>query len=218
MTTQIRHAVIGQNLAIQGAIRNAALVEVWGVVIGEVQADRLVIHPGGTVRGRVDADAAEVQGLLDGKVRVRNLISIGETGSVQGDVRYGGLALAMGGELLGEVRNLPPELGGDFELAVRAGQSVRITPADLSATDVEDDDASLTYTVSEALHGFVAFAQAPDEIISNFTQGDIAAGSIVFVHTGDSVEPAGFNVVVTDSAGATTGIPRRVTVAVLPAT
>lgn len=208
--------MIGQNLAVQGIIRNAAVVEVWGSVDGAVMADMVVIHPGGRVKGRLEADAADVKGSLDGRVRVRNLISIGASGSVSGDVRYGGLALEFGGSLSGEVRNIPPELGGDFELVVQQGQSVRVTSADLSATDVEDDDASLVYTVSNAERGFIALASAPADAVATFTQGDISAGSVLFVHQGEGVDPGGFDVVVSDSQGATTGAPRRVGVAVLP--
>lgn len=218
MGTQTRHAVIGRDLAVHGTIRNAAVVEVWGVVEGTVQADRIVIHPGGQVKGRVDVGAAEVDGLLDGRVRVRNLISIGASGSVSGDVLYGGLALALGGSLSGEVRNVPPELGGDFEVVVRQGQAVRITTADLSATDAEDDDASLVYTIGNVSQGLIAFAAAPREAILSFTQGDIEAGSVLFVHHGDGIEPGGFDVVVSDSQGATSGAPRRVSVMVVGAT
>jgi len=212
--TRTRHAVIGRTLLVEGLIRNAAVVEVWGRVEGGVEADHVVIHPGGQVRGRVDAGAADVDGLLDGRVRVRNLISIGASGDVRGDVRYGNLALALGGSLSGEVRNIPPELGGDFEIVVRRGQSVRVTGADLSATDAEDDAASLIYTVSDVAQGFVALATGPQAPVSTFTQGDVDAGAVLFVHHGDGIGPAGFSVVVSDSQGATTGAPRRVNVAV----
>ncbi|MGD9802793.1 MAG: polymer-forming cytoskeletal protein [Hyphomicrobiaceae bacterium] len=215
MTTQTRHAVIGRNLAVQGTIRNATMVEIWGIVDGAILADHVVIHPGGQVKGRVEAGAADVQGLLDGKVRIRNLINIGSSGSVRGDVRYGGLSLAMGGSLSGEVRNVPPELGGDFELMVRQGQSVRVTTADLCATDAEDDDSELVYTVSNMEQGFLALASAPEQAVQTFTQGEISSGAVLFVHQGDGVEPGGFDVVVTDSQGATTGAPRHVSVAVV---
>ena len=215
MAVDTRRAVIGKDLAVQGTIRNATVVEVWGSLVGAVQADHVVIHHGGRVQGRIEAGAADVEGLLDGRVRVRDLISIGSSGSVRGDVRYGGLSLALGGSLSGDVRNIPPELGGDFELVVRQGQAVRITTADLCATDAEDDDASLVYAISNPTHGFVALASAPADAVSSFTQGDIAAGAVLFVHRGEGDEPGGFDVVVADSQGATSGAPRHVSIAVM---
>jgi hypothetical protein len=174
-----------------------------------------VIHPGGRVEGTVFADDIEVRGLLDGRIRVRHLISIGADGTVIGDVRYGQLALAPGGDLAAEMRNVPPELGGDFEVTVRRGRMVRLTPADLSATDAEDGAERLTYSVSSPEHGYLASTVDPGTPIDTFSQADIAGGSILFVHSGADASEAGFDVVVNDSAGGTSGAPSHVRVLVI---
>ena len=135
---------------------------------------------------------------------------------MHGDVRYGQLSLASGGDLAAMVRNVPPELGGDFEMTVKRGGQVRVTSADLSASDVEDGAAQLIYSVSNAANGFLALSAAPASAIETFTQADIAAGGVTFVHDGAGDGVAGFDVVVTDAQGATAGPPRRVAVAVLP--
>ncbi len=217
MTTQTTRAVIGVDLVVQGAIRNAHEVEVWGSVLGAIAAERVVIHPGGRVVGTLEVGAADVHGLLDGRVRVRNLINIGATGVVHGDVRYGQLSLAPGGDLAAEVRNVPPDLAGDFEMTVKRGRSVRVTSADLSASDAEDGADRLTYSVSNVANGFVALSRAPTTGIENFTQADVAAGLVIFVHDGTGDATAGFDVVLSDSQGATAGAPRHVSVAVLAA-
>lgn len=217
MATQTTRAIIGGDLVVQGAIRNAQEVEVWGSVLGAIAAERIVIHPGGRVVGTLDVGAADVHGLLDGRVRVRNLINIGRTGVVHGDVRYGQLALAPGGDLAAEVRNVPPDLAGDFEMTVKRGGQVRITSADLSASDVEDGAHQLTYSVSNAANGFIALATAAATSIQSFTQADIAAGAVIFVHDGTGEPVAGFDVELRDSQGATAGPPRHVSVAVLGA-
>lgn len=216
MSTERRRAIIGGDLVVQGAIRHAHEVEVWGTVVGGIAADRVVIHPGGRVVGTLEADAADVHGLLDGRVRVRNLISIAATGAVRGDVRYGQLALAVGGDLAAQVRNVPPELNGDFELTVRCGSWTRITSADLLATDVEDGAQHLTYAVGNAEHGFVAFAADPGRPATHFTQADIDNSALIFVHDGAEDATAGFDVVVTDGQGAVAGPARRVAVTVEP--
>jgi len=215
VATQTTRAVIGGDLVVQGAIRNAYEVEVWGSVLGAIAAERVVIHPGGRVVGTLDVGAADVHGLLDGRVRVRNLINIGTTGVVHGDVRYGQLALAPGGDLAAMVRNVPPELAGDFEMTVKRGRSIRVTSADLSASDVEDGADRLTYGVSHLANGFVALTSAPASAVQSFTQADIAKGSVIFVHDGTSGAMAGFDVELRDSQGATAGPPRHVSVAVL---
>lgn len=216
MSDERRKAVIGADLVVQGELRNASEVEVLGCVRGSISADRLVIHPGGRVVGTVNTGSADVHGVLDGRIRVRDLISIGAGGAVHGDVRYGQLALAPGGDLAAEVRNVPPEIGGDFELLVRRGYSVRLTEADLLATDAEDGAASLVYHVSGALNGCLVNGAAPAVPLESFTQLDISTGNIFFRHDGAAASDAGFDVVVEDSAGGNSGTPRRVTVVVLP--
>lgn len=202
---------------IHGDVRNGGEVEIRGLVVGSLAAERVTIHAGGRVSGTLTADYVDVHGHVDGRIRVKNLISIGPSGEVHGDVRYGQLALAPGGNLAAEVRNIPPQLTGDFEMVVRRGRSVRIATADLSAFDPDDAAGSLVYQVSNAEHGFVARGAAPGQAVASFTQADIVAGDMLFVHDGASEAQAGFDVVVADASGDTSGA-RKVAVSVISGT
>lgn len=209
-------AVVGADLVIRGDVKNATEVEVHGTILGSLAAERVTIAPGGSVRGRLDAVSAEINGLLDGHVRVRQLISIGSNGVVRGNVRYGQLALSPGGELAAHVRNVPPELGGDFEIVVRRGRSVRITSADLVAFDPDDEPTDLVYHVASIANGHISRALRPSEALEAFTEADIRSGTVVFVHDGTGGETAAFEVAVTDASGASS-VPRRVDVKVVDA-
>ena len=123
MTAPAKPTIIGPDLIVKGDIRNGGVIEVRGYIEGSVAADHLVVHDGGRVFGTVRANAADVNGKVQGTVAVKNLVNIGATGTVAGDVRYGKLALATGGNLEASVRNVPPELAGDFEIAVRRGRT-----------------------------------------------------------------------------------------------
>jgi cytoskeletal protein CcmA (bactofilin family) len=207
--------IIGEDLVIVGEVRNGGDIEVHGAVIGRLRAVRVVVRPGARVIGTLEADSADVQGLVDGHVRVRNLVSIGAGGEVRGDVRYGQLALAPGGDLAAEVRNISPELTGDFEVVVRRGRSVRVTGADIAGIDPDGEEQALVYHVSAEQGGHIALAHAPAAPVGQFAEGDLQNGNVLFVHDGSEGTSAGFAIVVADAAGATSGAPRRVTVAVL---
>jgi len=207
--------VIGEDLVIQGEIKGGAQVEVRGRVDGKIDSAHVVIHPGGRVNGTVLADNADVTGTLNGAARIKNLISIGSTGAVQGDVRYGRIALAQGGELSADVRNVPPEITGDFQIAVRRGRSVPVTTSDVSALDPDDTATQLQFTVSNPVGGFLARASAPASRIDRFTQAELSAGDIVFMHDGSASSSSSFDVVVSDSTGNSSGTPRTVQVAVI---
>ena len=122
--------IIGDDAVLKGSVSNSRRIEVHGYVEGEVEAGEVMIAEGGRVYGTVKANAAEVRGTLQGGVRVKELIAIRDTGSVSGNVKYGRLAMDEGAELSATVRNIPPTITGDLDLAVTRGGLVRVTLAD----------------------------------------------------------------------------------------
>lgn len=208
-------AVIGNDLIVKGDLRSAGRVEVHGYVEGKVSCEHLLVHPGGRVHGTVDVGSAEVNGTVQGRARVRNTIAIGSTGKVAGDVRYGRIAMVDGGELMADLRNVPPELTGDFHVVVRRGKSVALTTADIHAVDPDNSADELTYRISAPSQGHVARAAFPAMAIDSFTQAELAAGKILFVHDGTTAGGGGFKVQVVDRSGAESGPAQAVTVAVV---
>eukprot|EP00808_Paulinella_micropora_P030834 g74983.t1 len=59
----------------------------------------------------------------------------------------------------------------------------------LSATDPDDDDRSLTFQVVTALHCFFQRASGPGVPIVSFTQGEVQDGTIKVVHDGSELFP-----------------------------
>jgi cytoskeletal protein CcmA (bactofilin family) len=207
-------AVIGADMFIKGDIRNGRHIDVLGLVDGSISAERVVVHKGGRIIGTLIANNAQVDGEVQGHVLVRQLIEIGSTGAVRGDVRYGKIAMQIGAELTADVRNVPPDIAGDLNLAVKRGQSARITTEDLTAIDPDSPISSLVFAVSRPVNGFVAKTTAASTPVERFTQADLIANTVVFVHDGSVGSAASFDVVVTDNAGATSGVPKTVHVAV----
>ena len=84
--------------------------------------------------------------------------------------------------------NLAPVLGNN-ELEVTEGQTVTVSAGMLNATDVDDPDPSLIFTVSNVSGGrFELIADAGNPIHS-FTQAQVAANQVVFVDNGDEIAP-----------------------------
>ena len=212
MSNQPGTMVIMEHTSVSGNISNCRHLEVHGYIDGEIRADRIVVHETGRLYGRIDVSDIEVQGELQGEVVVTNLIKIGRVGSVSGNVVYGQLAVEPGGNLSADVRNVPPKVAGDLDVTVRRGQSVRITPMDLTAIDPDDSAQQLKFSVSNPASGFVAQTGATTVPLQAFTQAELQSGNIVFVHDGSQGAKASFDVTVTDSKGATSGQPQTVNV------
>ncbi len=209
-----RQAVIGPDLFIKGEVRNGDEVVVLGYIEGSLSANHIIVRKGGRIHGGMIATSAVIEGEVQGNILVRQMISIGSTGSVHGEVHYGRLAMEAGAELSADMRNVPPAIAGDLNLTVKRGQSVPIMPEDLTAIDPDSPAQSLIFTVSQPLNGFVARASASSSPIERFSQTDLQARGVVFVHDGSNGRSASFDVIVTDDAGATSGAAQTVHVAV----
>ena len=214
MTGLLASSVIMADTLIEGDLITKGRIVIGGRVQGAVSAQSVVIDDTGAVYGSLEADSAEVSGTVQGEIVVRGLIAITKTGSVNGKVEYGGIAMEQGGELSATVRNVPPHLAGDLELTVNHSGTARITTQDLTAFDPDDDAKDLTYTVCRASNGFVALEPAPANSVATFTQADLEDGRVVFVHDGGADPTAGFDVIVADAKGATSGQEQHVKVAV----
>lgn len=214
MSAHDRTLIIGEDTILRAKVSNCRQLEVSGYVDGEVETENLVVHRGGRCFGTIHAGTADVSGVVQGRIGVRSLIHIRETGDVSGSVRYGKMAMDAGGSLSAEVRNVPPSLAGDFELVVLRGDRVQIRGEDLHAVDPDDDAAALVFTVSNARCGHVARGDAIDRPITQFTEADLESGLIYFKHDGSPGRDAGFDVMVADHTGATSGAPQSVHVTV----
>jgi cytoskeletal protein CcmA (bactofilin family) len=206
--------IIGEDAVLRGEVKSGQRVEIWGYVEGGVTASEIIVQEGGKLFGNVNSDTAEIRGTIQGDVRVLQLIQIKSTGHAAGKIKYGRLSMEEGGELTAHVRNIPPTIGGDLDLTVSKGRSVRITTADLNALDPDDKPEDLNFHISNASGGHVARSNDPSHPLATFSQADLESGQVYFAHDGSNAETARFDVQVTDLSGATSGRPQTVNVAV----
>ena len=57
----------------------------------------------GAFKGSAEIDIAEIRGLFDGNLTVREKLVIHSTGKVTGKIRYGKIVIEEGGQLSGEI-------------------------------------------------------------------------------------------------------------------
>jgi hypothetical protein len=100
--------------------------------------------------------------------------------------------------------NDAPVIGGDLTITVGEGGSVVLTTADLSATDPDNTDAQLVFTVTGTSHGAVLLNGAA---ATSFTQDDLVNGRVAFQHDGGEADGS-------LTASLTDGIAAPVTAAV----
>ncbi|MCH8997375.1 MAG: FecR domain-containing protein, partial [Proteobacteria bacterium] len=95
-------------------------------------------------------------------------------------------------------------------LTVAEGATVVLRASDLSATDPDDADAGLIFTVSGVVNGQFEFTTNPGVAITQFTQAQVSAGDVRFVHDGGEAAAA-YQVTVSDGVNTTAPAAASVT-------
>ena len=90
------------------------------------------------------------------------------------------------------------------DMTLNEGDQITLTSTILSATDNDNVDANLTFTVSNVVDGHFANVSNLQAPITSFTQAQVTAGDIVFVHDGSEAAPS-YDVEVSDGAASDTG-------------
>ena len=144
---------------------------------------------GGAVDWLFTVDNADVAFLTPGATFVEHfLVTVSDAhgGSAQRDI-----AVTLNGTY-----NDAPVVSGDKAIAVAQGGAVAITTADLTATDPDNADTQLAFTVTATSHGSV---QVSGATVTSFTQADILAGNMKFLHDGSELDGS-FSVSLSDGA------------------
>jgi hypothetical protein len=112
--------------------------------------------------------------------------------------------------------NDAPVLTANTGSTVAEGGTDTIDSSELAVTDVENLAAQLTYTIGTGpAYGRLELTTAPGVSASTFTQADIAANRLVYVHNGSETTSDNFTFTVSDGAGGTLG-PTTMTLTITP--
>jgi hypothetical protein len=94
--------------------------------------------------------------------------------------------------------NEAPQLTAN-SLALAQGEALTLSPANFNAVDVDSPAASLVYTMSNVTGGRFERLAAPGAPVASFTQAEIAAGQVRFVHDGGVAAP-GYDLQLSDGS------------------
>lgn len=97
---------VGEGVVASGIAIVPGSTVVNGRFDGAIEAKEIDIQGDGEVSGTTQAASITVTGKLNDVVQAADLLAIGSTGVVTGDVRYGNLEVAKGGELLGSMKRM----------------------------------------------------------------------------------------------------------------
>ena len=95
---------VGPNIKLKGVeITDCDTLVVEGTVEATMDSRVIQIAEHGAFKGSAEIDIAEVRGVFDGNLTVRQKLVIFSTGKVTGKIRYGKIVIEEGGQLSGEI-------------------------------------------------------------------------------------------------------------------
>ncbi|MEZ5930360.1 MAG: polymer-forming cytoskeletal protein [Alphaproteobacteria bacterium] len=109
-----KRLIVGQGIRLSGEINSCDRL----VVEGEVEVTlndtlALEIASSGRFTGGCEVEEADISGIYEGDLTVRNTLFVRGTGRITGTIRYGQLELERGGQIAGNISVLGNESAGD---------------------------------------------------------------------------------------------------------
>jgi len=96
--------IVGPNIKLKGVeITDCDTLVVEGTVEATMDSRVIEIAEQGAFHGTAEIDVAEIRGVFDGTLIVRQKLVIYGTGKVSGKIRYGKVVIEEGGELTGQI-------------------------------------------------------------------------------------------------------------------
>lgn len=96
--------IVGPNIKLKGVeITDCDTLVVEGTVEATMDSRVIEIAEQGAFHGTAEIDVAEIRGVFDGTLVVRQKLVIYGTGKVSGKIRYGKVVIEEGGELTGQI-------------------------------------------------------------------------------------------------------------------
>lgn len=102
-----RVLTVGNDILLKGEIATCDRLVIEGAVDATLNEVHTVeIAEGGSFKGSAEIEDAEISGVFEGELTVRNRLVIYATGKVRGKITYGEIEIERGGELSGEIRTV----------------------------------------------------------------------------------------------------------------
>ncbi len=101
-----RVLTVGSDILLKGEIATCDRLVIEGKVDATLNEVHTVeIAESGSFKGTAEIEYAEISGLFEGELVVRNRLVIYGTGKVRGKITYGEIEIERGGELTGEIKS-----------------------------------------------------------------------------------------------------------------
>lgn len=101
-TEQKQINIIGAGTSINGDVNSSGDIRIDGSLTGNLSVQgKVVIGSSGSVKGEITCKNSEVEGKIEGKIAVAELLSLKNTSTILGDIKTKKLAIEPGAQFTG---------------------------------------------------------------------------------------------------------------------
>ncbi len=97
--------IFAKDLKIEGDISSSGLIEIEGLVRGNIKGNSVIIREGGNMEGELIAESLSIKGKFNGKIRAKN-INISSKARINGIVEYNSLSVEDGACIDGQFKQV----------------------------------------------------------------------------------------------------------------
>ena len=146
--------IVGPNIKLKGVeITDCDTLVVEGTVEATMDSRVIQIAEQGAFHGTAEIDIAEIHGVFDGTLTVREKLVIYGTGKVSGKIRYGKVVIEEGGELTGQIE------AGSSPRSSSSGSAVASSASSLSSSSAASSDSAASSSAALAAASAAASLQ-----------------------------------------------------------
>lgn len=110
LPSPLNSTVIAAGVTLSGSLHGEGVVQVEGIVEGEIGLEgAVIVAPTGRIKGPVTANVVRVAGCIEGAVMAKEHMFLEKTGVLEGDVTTASLVVEDGGCLNGRSNMIRPE-------------------------------------------------------------------------------------------------------------
>ena len=97
---------IGNGVVLKGDVEVPGAASIDGNFEGTLKAKNLIVGPGGHVSGQISCETAEIKGIVEDHLVVRNKLTLRASGSLTGAISYARIMVEEGGSISGTIEVL----------------------------------------------------------------------------------------------------------------
>ena len=142
---------VGPNIKLKGVeITDCDTLVVEGTVEATMDSRVIQIAEQGAFHGTAEIDIAEIHGVFDGTLTVREKLVIYGTGKVSGKIRYGKVVIEEGGELTGQIEAGSSPRSSSGSAVASSASSLSSSSSAVSSDSAASSSAALAAATAAA--------------------------------------------------------------------